>query len=179
MAIHPLAGKLLPADMLVDLPQLIDAYYSKKPDVSIAEQCVSFGTSGHRGSSLNTSFNENHLWAISQAICDYRKQAGITGPLFLGIDTHALSDPAQISAVEVLAANGVDIMLATKGDYTPTPAISHAILTHNRGKKTGLADGIIITPSHLIMAASNTTLPMAALLTATSPIGYKLARIRF
>jgi phosphoglucomutase len=148
MAIHPLAGKLLPADMLVDLPQLIDAYYSKKPDVSIAEQCVSFGTSGHRGSSLNTSFNENHLWAISQAICDYRKQAGITGPLFLGIDTHALSDPAQISAVEVLAANGVDIMLATKGDYTPTPAISHAILTHNRGKKTGLADGIIITPSH-------------------------------
>ena len=148
MPVSPLAGKLLPQDMLVDLPQLESAYYNNKPDVSIPEQSVSFGTSGHRGSSLNYSFNEDHVLAISQAICDYRAQAGIDGPLFMGIDTHALSEPAQISAVEVLAANGVDIMLAKGGEYTPTPAISHAILTHNRGRKNALADGIVITPSH-------------------------------
>src|SRR5690606_6497325 len=134
MSTSPLAGQRLPAHLLVDLPQLIDAYYSNKPDVSIAEQRVSFGTSGHRGSSLNTSFNENHVLAISQAICDYRAKAGITGPLYVGIDTHALSEPAQISAVEVLAANGIEIMLAKDGDYTPTPAISHAILTYNSGR---------------------------------------------
>lgn len=148
MSTSPLAGKLLPIEMLVDLPKLIEAYYANKPDVRIAEQRVAFGTSGHRGSSFNYSFNENHVLAISQAICDYRKQAGITGPLFMGIDTHALSEPAQISAVEVLAANGVEIMLAKGGEYTPTPAISHAILTYNRGRSSGLADGIVITPSH-------------------------------
>ena len=148
MSISPLAGKLLPQELLVDLPQLERAYYNNKPDVRIPEQRVTFGTSGHRGSSLANSFNENHVLAISQAICDYRKQAGINGPLFLGIDTHALSEPAQISAVEVLAANGVEIMLAKGGEYTPTPAISHAILTYNRGRTEGLADGIVITPSH-------------------------------
>lgn len=148
MSISPMAGKLLPTDMLVDLPALIDAYYTRKPDINLAEQRVSFGTSGHRGSSLTHSFNEDHVLAISQAICDYRQQAGITGPLYIGIDTHALSEPAQITAVEVLAANGVDIMLAQGGEYTPTPAISHAILSYNRGRTAGLADGIVITPSH-------------------------------
>jgi phosphoglucomutase len=148
MPTSPLAGQLLPADLLVDLPQLIEAYYANKPDVAIPEQRVSFGTSGHRGSSFKTSFNENHVLAITQAICDYRKHVGINGPLYIGIDTHALSEPAQISAVEVLAANGIDIMLAKDGEYTPTPAISHAILTYNRGRTSGLADGIVITPSH-------------------------------
>lgn len=148
MPTSPLAGQLLPLDLLVDLPKLIDAYYANKPDANIPEQRVTFGTSGHRGSSFHTSFNENHVLAISQAICDYRNKEGITGPLFLGIDTHALSEPAQISAVEVLAANGVEIMLAQNGEYTPTPAISHAILTYNRGRTSGLADGIVITPSH-------------------------------
>lgn len=148
MTINPYAGKLLPQEMLVDVSQLIDAYYSKKPDASVTEQRVSFGTSGHRGTAFNTSFNENHVLAISQAICDYRAQAGITGPLFVGIDTHALSEPAQINAVEVFAANGVDIMLAAAGEFTPTPAISHAIITYNRGRSSGLADGVVITPSH-------------------------------
>lgn len=148
MPTSPLAGQLLPLDLLVDLPKLIDAYYANKPDANIPEQRVSFGTSGHRGSSLNTSFNEDHVLAITQAIYEYRVKAGITGPLFLGIDTHALSEPAQISAVEVLAANGVEIMLAKGGEYTPTPAISHAIINYNRGRTTGLADGIVITPSH-------------------------------
>jgi phosphoglucomutase len=148
MSTSPLAGQLLPLDLLVDLPKLIDAYYANKPDANIPEHRVTFGTSGHRGSSFNTSFNEDHVLAISQAICDYRIKAGITGPLFLGIDTHALSEPAQISAVEVLAANGIEIMLAKGGEYTPTPAISHAILTYNRGRTSGLADGIVITPSH-------------------------------
>lgn len=148
MSTSPLAGKLLPLDLLVDLPKLENAYYDNKPDVRIPEQRVTFGTSGHRGSSFTTSFNENHVLAITQAICDYRQQAGIRGPLFVGIDTHALSEPAQISAVEVFAANGVDIMLAQNGEYTPTPAISHAILTYNRGRTNGLADGVVITPSH-------------------------------
>lgn len=148
MSASPLAGQLLPLDLLVDLTKLTDAYYHNKPDASIPEHRVTFGTSGHRGSSFNTSFNEDHVLAISQAICDYRIKAGITGPLFLGIDTHALSEPAQISAVEVLAANGIEIMLAKGGEYTPTPAISHAILTYNRGRTAGLADGIVITPSH-------------------------------
>lgn len=149
MSTSPLAGQLLPLDLLVDLPKLIDAYYNNKPDPGVAEQRVTFGTSGHRGSSFNNNFNENHVLAITQAICDYRVQQGISGPLFLGIDTHALSEPAQISAVEVLAANGVDIMLAAGGEYTPTPAISHAILNYNRAHIGGaLADGIVITPSH-------------------------------
>lgn len=144
----PYAGKTLPHDMLVDLPQLMDAYYTVQPDPNQPEQLVSFGTSGHRGSAFNGSFNEHHVLAISQAICDYRQSAGTTGPLYLGIDTHALSEPAQISAVEVLAANGVTLMLATGGEYTPTPAISHAILNYNLGRTSGLADGIVITPSH-------------------------------
>lgn len=148
MSHSPYAGKTLPHDMLVDLPQLIDAYYNIQPDPTVAEQSVSFGTSGHRGSSFNGSFNEHHVLAISQAICDYRNRVGTDGPLFLGIDTHALSEPAQISAVEVLAANGVTLMLANGGEYTPTPAISHAILTYNRNRTSGLADGIVITPSH-------------------------------
>lgn len=148
MSHSPHAGKTLPHDMLVDLPLLIDAYYNTQPNPTVPEQSVSFGTSGHRGSSFNGSFNEQHVLAISQAICDYRKSLGTDGPLFLGIDTHALSEPAQITAVEVLAANGVTLMLAKGGEYTPTPAISHAILTHNQGRTSGLADGIVITPSH-------------------------------
>jgi phosphoglucomutase len=134
--------------MLVNVPRLVTAYYTEVPDPSIPEQRVAFGTSGHRGSSFDKAFNEWHILAISQAICRYRKQKKIDGPLFLGLDTHALSVPALASALEVLAANGVDVMLAEGDEYTPTPAISHAILTYNRGRKMGLADGIVITPSH-------------------------------
>ena len=144
----PLAGKPATAAMLVNVPRLITAYYSNMPDAAIPAQRVAFGTSGHRGSAFETSFNEYHVLAISQAICDYRKRQGIGGPLFLGIDTHALSEPACASALEVLAANGVDVMIADKDEYTPTPVISHAILAYNRGRATGLADGIVITPSH-------------------------------
>jgi phosphoglucomutase len=146
--ISPLAGRPAPADSLVNVPRLITAYYSERPDPGIPSQRVAFGTSGHRGSSFDLSFNEWHVLAISQAICDYRKQKGIDGPLFLGFDTHALSAPAFASALEVLAANGVEVMQAKDDEYTPTPAISHAILTYNRGRSTGLADGIVITPSH-------------------------------
>lgn len=146
--ISPLAGKLAQSMMLVNVPRLITAYYSNKPDTSLPEQRVSFGTSGHRGCALENSFNEWHVLAISQAICQYRKQRGIDGPLFLGIDTHALSVPAFTSALEVLAANGVEVMLADKDEYTPTPVISYAILAYNHGRVTGLADGIVITPSH-------------------------------
>ena len=134
--------------MLVNVPRLITAYYANVPDASVQAQRVAFGTSGHRGSAFENSFNEWHVLSISQAICDYRKQHGIDGPLFLGIDTHALSEPAYASALEVLAANGVEVMLADKDEYTPTPAVSHAILIHNRGRDKGLADGIVITPSH-------------------------------
>ena len=134
--------------MLVNIPRLITAYYSQIPDAAVATQRVAFGTSGHRGSSLETSFNEWHVLAITQAICHYRKRQNISGPLFLGIDTHALSEPAHASALEVLAANGVEVMLAKNSAYTPTPAISHAILTYNRGRTSGLSDGIVITPSH-------------------------------
>ena len=134
--------------MLVDIPKLITAYYTEVPDHSVPAQRVAFGTSGHRGSALERAFNERHILAISQAICLYRKQHQVDGPLFLGMDTHALSVPALASALEVLAANGVEVMLAERDEYTPTPAISHAILTYNRGRKTGLADGIVITPSH-------------------------------
>jgi phosphoglucomutase len=148
MKISPLAGKPPTPGMLVNVPRLITAYYSESPDPAVAAQRVSFGTSGHRGSSYNTSFNEDHILAITQAICLYRKQQGTNGPLFLGIDTHALSTPASASALEVLAANEVEVVIAEGDDYTPTPAISHAILTGNRGKTTGLADGIVITPSH-------------------------------
>ena len=134
--------------MLVNVPRLVTAYYTEVPDPSVPEQRVAFGTSGHRGSAFDKAFNEWHILAISQAICLYREQKKIDGPLFLGMDTHALSVPALASALEVLAANGVEVMLAEGDEYTPTPAISHAILTYNRGRKTGLADGIVITPSH-------------------------------
>jgi len=144
----PSAGKPAEASMLIDVPRLIDAYYGERPDISQPEQRVSFGTSGHRGSALKNSFNEWHILAITQAICDYRMRQETRGPLFLGIDTHALSVPAFQSALEVLAANGLDVMIAEKDEYTPTPAISHAILTYNRTRKTGLADGIVVTPSH-------------------------------
>jgi phosphoglucomutase len=148
MKVSPSAGKPAEASMLVIVPSLVTAYYKEVPDPAVAEQRVAFGTSGHRGSAFKKAFNEWHILAISQAICLYREQKKIDGPLFLGIDTHALSVPAQASALEVLAANGVEVMLAEGDEYTPTPAISHAILTYNRGRKTGLADGIVITPSH-------------------------------
>ncbi len=148
MNISPLAGKPAPSSILVNVPRLVTAYYTEVPDPSVPEQRVIFGTSGHRGSSFTQSFNEWHILAISQAICLYRKQHQIDGPLFLGMDTHALSVPAMASAIEVLAANGVEVMLAEGNEYTPTPAVSHAILTYNRGRKIGLADGIVITPSH-------------------------------
>lgn len=148
MKLSPLAGKPAPAALLVNVPRLITAYYSNLPDPAVPGQRVAFGTSGHRGSAFDSSFNEGHVLAISQAICDYRRQQDINGPLFLGIDTHALSEPAYASALEVLAANGVEVMLANKDEYTPTPVISHAILTYNRGRPSGLADGIVITPSH-------------------------------
>ena len=146
--INALAGKPAPREMLVNIPRLITAYYSNQPDPRIAEQRVTFGTSGHRGSPFLNSFNEWHVLAISQAICEYRKQRGTDGPLFLGMDTHALSEPAIASALEVLAAGGVDVMLAQNDEYTPTPAVSHAILCYNRGRQSRLADGIVITPSH-------------------------------
>jgi phosphoglucomutase len=148
MTVSPLAGKLVDQSQLVDLPRLITAYYSLTPDVAIPAQRVSFGTSGHRGSAFDTAFNEAHILAITQAICLYRKSQNITGPLYLGMDTHALSVPAFASALEVLAANNVETMVDSASGYTPTPVISHAILTYNRGRKSGLADGIVITPSH-------------------------------
>ena len=148
MKISPLAGKPAPVGILVDVPRLITAYYTDNPDPALAAQRVAFGTSGHRGTSLNRSFNEPHLLAITQAICLYRTLQAITGPLFLGIDTHALSVPARASALEVLAANGVEVRIAADHEYTPTPVISHAILGYNRARTSGLADGIIITPSH-------------------------------
>ncbi len=146
--VNPLAGKPAPADLLVNVARLITAYYSDTPDPSIVAQRVAFGTSGHRGSAFATAFNETHILAIAQAVCQYRKRAGVDGPLFLGMDTHALSEPAFASALEVLAANGVETMIDAGRGYTPTPVISHAILTYNRGRKTGLADGIVISPSH-------------------------------
>ena len=146
--ISPLAGQPAPASMLVDVGKLVAAYFSERPDPTVAAQRVAFGTSGHRGSAFDVSFNEWHMLAITQAICDHRRGQGIAGPLFLGLDTHALSKPACTSALEVLAANGVDVMLATNDEYTPTPAISHAILTHNRNRDAAHADGIVITPSH-------------------------------
>ncbi|MDB6050111.1 MAG: pgm, partial [Pseudomonas sp.] len=148
MSLSPFAGKPAPAELLVDLPRLVTAYYTGQPDASVAAQRVSFGTSGHRGSSFELSFNEWHVLAISQAICLYRQANGIDGPLFLGADTHALSTPASVTALEVLAANGVQVMIAENDEYTPTPAISHAIICYNRGRTSGLADGIVITPSH-------------------------------
>lgn len=148
MKLSPLAGKPAPASVLVDIPQLLTAYYTGQPDAGVAAQRVAFGTSGHRGSSVDLSFNEQHVLAISQAICLYRHAQGIDGPLFIGIDTHALSTPAAATALQVLAANGVEVMLAKDDEYTPTPAVSHAIICYNRGRSRGLADGIVITPSH-------------------------------
>ncbi len=147
-SLSPLAGKPAPLDILVDVPRLVTAYYALRPDPSVREQRVSFGTSGHRGSSFDATFNEAHVLAITQAICVWRKQHTIDGPLFLGFDTHALSAPAFATALEVLAGNGVVVMIAAGDEYTPTPAISHAILNYNRDRQAGLADGIVITPSH-------------------------------
>lgn len=146
--LSPDAGTLPRGDQLVNVAKLVSSYFSEKPDVAVAEQRVAFGTSGHRGSALALSFNEHHVLAISQAICDYRVAESIDGPLFIGIDTHPLSEPAFVSALEVLAANSVETMVAADNEYTPTPAISHAILIYNRGRTTGFADGIVITPSH-------------------------------
>lgn len=148
MAISPLAGNTAPDFLLVDIPRLITCYYTGTPDMSVAAQRVAFGTSGHRGSAFDYTFNEWHVLAITQAICDYRKRNHVGGPLFLGIDTHALSIPATASAIEVFAANGVDIMMTQNNEPTPTPAVSHAILAYNRGRRNGLADGIVMTPSH-------------------------------
>jgi phosphoglucomutase len=146
--VSPSAGKPAPPELLVNVPRLITAYYTDVPDPSVPQQRVAFGTSGHRGSAFARSFNEWHVLAITQAICHYRSRQHITGPLFLGIDTHALSAPAFSSALEVLAGNGMELMIATRNEYTPTPAVSLAILTYNRGRETGFADGIVVTPSH-------------------------------
>ena len=148
MAVHPFAGKLAPPEMLVDLPRLLTAYYVNHPDPEAASERVEFGTSGHRGSSFKNSFNEDHILAITQAICDFRKQNGIGGPLFLGKDTHALSEPSFATAIEVLAANAVSVLIQQDMGYTPTPVVSHAILVYNREKGRPDADGVVITPSH-------------------------------
>ena len=148
MGLHELAGKPAPRALLVNIPRLVSSYYTHRPHVSDAAQKVAFGTSGHRGSSFRNSFNQDHILAISQSICEYRKSRDITGPLFIGIDTHALSEPALATTLEVFAANGVTAMIQRGLGYTPTPVISHAILTFNRGKTSRLADGVVITPSH-------------------------------
>jgi phosphoglucomutase len=146
--INPRAGKTVEPSMLANIPRLVTAYFAGKPDPQVAAQRVAFGTSGHRGSALANAFNENHILAISQALCDHRRRGGVTGPLFVGIDTHALAEPALASALEVFAANGVEVMIDEHDGYTPTPVISHAILTYNKGRDNGLADGVVITPSH-------------------------------
>src|SRR5471032_2862449 len=146
--VSKLAGKAVDPANLVNVPRLITAYFTEKPDLSVPAQRVAFGTSGHRGSSFLNSFNEQHILAITQAICLYRAQQGTDGPLFVGMDTHALSEPAFASALEVFAANGVETMIDVEDGYTPTPVISHAILTYNKGRRNGLADGIVISPSH-------------------------------
>ena len=148
MSVHPLAGKPAPSEILVNIPRLISAYYTHTPDPQVASERVAFGTSGHRGTSLGNSFNEAHVLATSQAIVDYRRAHGIDGPIYVGMDTHALSEPALATTLEVLAANGLDVMIQAGQGYTPTPVISHAILTHNASHRTGLADGVVITPSH-------------------------------
>lgn len=148
MSLHPLAGQPAPQSLLPNIPRLMAAYYTHRPDGADPAQQVAFGTSGHRGTSLANSFNEDHILAISQAICEYRGAQGVSGPLYLGMDTHALSEAAQATALEVFAANGVEVMIQAGGGYTPTPVISHAILAHNRGRAAGLADGVVITPSH-------------------------------
>jgi phosphoglucomutase len=146
--INPLAGKLADPSMLANVPRLVTAYFAGKPDPKVPSQRVAFGTSGHRGSAFHNAFNEAHILSISQALCDHRLRSGITGPLFIGIDTHALAEPALASALEVFSANGVTVMIDAHDGYTPTPVISHAILTYNKGRERGLADGVVITPSH-------------------------------
>jgi len=148
MALHELAGRPAPLELLTNIPRLVSRYYEYRPDPDIPEHRVAFGTSGHRGTSLKFSFNEDHILAVSQAICELRRRQGITGPLFVGVDTHALSEPALATAIEVFAANETEIRIQAGGGYTPTPVISHAILTYNAGKDSGLADGVVITPSH-------------------------------
>jgi phosphoglucomutase len=148
MAVSDLAGKKVPRELLVNVPRLVAMYYATQPGPDIRSQRVAFGTSGHRGSSLQQSFNEDHILATAQAVCEVRRLHGVTGPMYVGMDTHALSEPALYTAIEVFAANGVEMMLQRGFGYTPTPAISHAILTHNRGRTSGLADGVVITPSH-------------------------------
>jgi phosphoglucomutase len=146
--VSPLAGKPAEPSMLANIPRLVTAYFAGKPDPAVASQRVAFGTSGHRGSAFNHAFNEDHILAVSQAVCDHRRAAGIDGPLFLGIDTHALAEPALASALEVFAANGVEVMIDEHDGYTPTPVVSRAILTTNKGRSKGLADGVVVTPSH-------------------------------
>src|SRR6188508_1025884 len=148
VTVSPAAGTPAPPSLLVNVPRLVTAYYADHPDPSVATERVAFGTSGHRGSAFERSFNEAHILAITQAICSYRQAHRIDGPLFMGMDTHALSEPAFASALEVLAANGVEVMIDRDRGYTPTPVISHAILRYNRGRTSGLADGIVVTPSH-------------------------------
>ena len=179
--IHPLAGKPAPESLLVNVPKLVTAYYAEHPDPSEAGQRVVFGTSGHRGSSLEVGFNEAHVLAITQAICLYRRAHGINGPLFLGWDTHALSEPARVSALEVLAANRVEVMVDEHDDVTPTPVISQAILAYNRGRTEGLADGIVITPSttRRSTGASSTTRPLVGRPTRPSPAGSRTRPTRF
>ena len=146
--VNPRAGKPAEPSMLTNVPRLVTAYFEGKPDPAEPAQRVSFGTSGHRGSAFNNAFNESHILAISQALCDHRRASGIDGPMFIGIDTHALAEPALASALEVFAANGVEVMIDANQGYTPTPVISHAILTTNNGRSSGRADGVVITPSH-------------------------------
>src|SRR5437763_6781975 len=148
MSVHPRAGTPADSRDLINVPRVVLSYYTGHPDPAVAAQRVSFGTSGHRGSSLREAFNEDHIVATTQAICEYRRQQGVDGPVFLGYDPHALSEPATVSALEVLAANEVTVLIDSRDGYTPTPSLSHAILTHNRGRKSGLADGIVVTPSH-------------------------------
>src|SRR5919206_2785696 len=148
MAVHPRAGQPAQPEDLVDVPRVVTAYYAEHPDAGVPEQQVSFGTSGHRGSSLRLAFNSDHIVAISQAICEYRQAYDVDGPLFLGRDPHALSEPATVDALEVFAGNGVRVLVDSADGYTPTPALSHAILTYNRGRASGLADGVVVTPSH-------------------------------
>ncbi|HEY3236258.1 MAG TPA: phosphoglucomutase, alpha-D-glucose phosphate-specific, partial [Polyangiaceae bacterium] len=146
--VHPLAGKPAPRSMLVNVARLVSAYYEREVDASVPGHRIQFGTSGHRGSAFESSFNQLHILAVTEAICAYRKRNGISGPLYLGVDTHALSEPARATALEVLAAHGVDVMVDANDNYTPTPVVSHAILCHNRSRTDRLADGILITPSH-------------------------------
>jgi len=148
MAVHELAGKPAPREQLIDVSRLVTAYFTAHPDPDHPGERVAFGTSGHRGSSLARSFNDDHIAAIAQAVCEHRAERGIDGPLFVGIDTHALSEPALATVLEVVVANGAHAVVQAGGGYTPTPVISHAILTHNRGRDAGRADGLVITPSH-------------------------------